>query len=46
VLIEIKAQLLAQGLDPKPTSTGQLNKFISEGKYKWAKVVKDSNAKN
>jgi tripartite-type tricarboxylate transporter receptor subunit TctC len=46
VLKEIKAQLLAQGLDPKPTSTGELNKFISKDKDKWAKVVKDSNAKN
>ena len=43
---EIKTQLLAQGLEPMPTSTGEFNKFISEDKDKWAKVVKDSNAKN
>jgi tripartite-type tricarboxylate transporter receptor subunit TctC len=43
---EIKAQLLAQGLEPMPTSTGEFTQFIATDKEKWAKVVKDSNAKN
>ncbi len=43
---DIKAQLIAQGLEPMPTSTSDFTKFIAEDKEKWAKVVKESNAKN
>ena len=43
---EIKAQLLAPGFEPMPTSTGEFNKVISKDKDKWANVVKDSNAKH
>jgi tripartite-type tricarboxylate transporter receptor subunit TctC len=42
---EIKTQLLAQGLEPMPTSISDFTKFIAEDKEKWAKVVKNSNAK-
>lgn len=43
---EVKAQLIAQGLEPMPTSINEFTKFIAEDKDKWAKVVKESNAKN
>jgi tripartite-type tricarboxylate transporter receptor subunit TctC len=43
---EIKTQLLAQGLEPMPISSSEFTKFMAEDKEKWAKVVKDSNAKN
>jgi hypothetical protein len=43
---EVKAQLVAQGLEPMPTSVNEFTKFIAEDQIKWAKVVKDSNAKN
>ena len=43
---EIKAQLVAQGLEPMPTAINEFTKFIADDQVKWAKVVKDSNAKN
>ena len=43
---EIKAQLVAQGLEPMPTAINEFTKFIADDQVKWAKVVKDSNAQN
>ena len=43
---EIKAQLVAQGLEPMPPAINEFTKFIADDQVKWAKVVKDSNAKN
>ena len=42
---DVKNQLIAQGLEPMPTSAQEFTKFIAEDKEKWAKVVKESNAK-
>jgi tripartite-type tricarboxylate transporter receptor subunit TctC len=41
----VKAQLLAQGLEPMPDSPEAFSRFIQEDKEKWAKVVKESGAK-
>ena len=41
----VRAQLLAQGLEPMHNTPEEFSRFIQLDREKWAKVVKDSGAK-
>jgi tripartite-type tricarboxylate transporter receptor subunit TctC len=42
---EVRARLLAGGLDPAPGSPNELSKLITQESAKWSRVVKQSGAK-
>jgi tripartite-type tricarboxylate transporter receptor subunit TctC len=39
---EVKAKLVAQGMDPKPSTPDEFAKFIVDETARWANILKDT----